>query len=98
MTDKQHRITDKVNKVGLMKNLLQCKNKIRNSKEAYKRAKEKKQTEGSPVFPTYAELRRCWDIDMSWKSQSSSKLEFIIEKLKQTTNDESPTFDEERED
>ena len=52
MTDKQHRITDKVNKVGLMKNLLQCKNKIRNSKEAYKRAKEKKQTEGSPVFTT----------------------------------------------
>ena len=32
---------DKVNKVGLMKNLLQCKNKIRTSKEAYKRAKEK---------------------------------------------------------
>ena len=35
------RLRDKVNKVGLMKNLLQSKNKIRNLKEAYKRAKEK---------------------------------------------------------
>ena len=32
---------DEVNKVGLKKNLLQCKNKIRNSKEAYKTVKEK---------------------------------------------------------
>ena len=61
-------------------NLLQCKNKIRNSKEAYKKAKEK-QTEGSPVFPTYTELRRCWDMRMSWKSQNPNKLELIIEKL-----------------
>lgn len=30
-----NRIKDKVNKVGLMKNLLMCKNKIRNSKEAF---------------------------------------------------------------
>ena len=44
-----------------MKNLLQCKHKIRNSKEAYKRDKE----EGSPAFPTYTELRRCWGIEMS---------------------------------
>ena len=80
-----------------LNNLLQCKNKIRNSKEAYKKAKEK-QTEGSPVFPTYTELRRCWDMRMSWKSQNPNKLELIIEKLKQTTNNESPTFDEERED
>ena len=31
-----NQIKDEVNKVGLLKNLLQCKNKIRNSKEAYK--------------------------------------------------------------
>ena len=48
-----------------MKNLLQRKNEIRNSKEAYKKAKDKKKTEGSPVFLTYTELRRCWDIEMS---------------------------------
>ena len=76
--------------------MLQCKYKIRNSKEAYKRAKGKKQTEGSPVFPTYAELR-CWDIEMSWKSRSSNKLELLIEKLKQIAN-ESPTFGKESED
>ena len=79
-----NRIKGKVNKVGLIKSLLHCKSKIRNSKEAYKRAKEK-QIEGSPVFPTYTELTRCWDIEMSWKSRSSNKLELIIEKLKQTT-------------
>ena len=67
-----------------MKNLLHRKNKIRNSKEVYKRAKEKKQTEGSPVFPTHTELRRCWDTEISWKSESSNKLELLIEKLKQT--------------
>ena len=53
-----NRIKDEVNKVGLIRNLLQCKNKIRNSREAYKRAKEKKQTEGSPVFSTHAESRK----------------------------------------
>ena len=67
-----------------MESLLRCKNKIKNSKEAYKRSKEKKHTEGSPVFPTYNELRRCWDIEMSWKSRSSNKLEMMIEKLEQT--------------
>ena len=41
---------DKVNKVGLMKNLLQCKNKIRNSKEAYKRAKEKNRQKAHLYF------------------------------------------------
>ena len=30
-----NRIKDEVNKVGLIRNLLQCKNKIRKSKEAY---------------------------------------------------------------
>ena len=34
-------IKDEVNKVGLIRNLLNCKNKTRNSREAYKRAKEK---------------------------------------------------------
>ena len=34
---------------------------------------------------------------MSQKSRSSNKLE-LIEKLKQTTNDKSPTFDKDRED
>ena len=34
-----------------MKSFLQRKNEIRNSKDAYKRAKEKN-TEGSPVFTT----------------------------------------------
>ena len=67
-----------------MKNLLPRKNEIRNCEKAYKRAKEKKQTEGSPVLLMYTELRRCWDIERSWKSQSSNKLEMIIEKLKQT--------------
>ena len=47
-------IKDEVNEVDLMKNLLQCQNKIRNSKD--KKVKEKKHTEVSPVFPTYAEL------------------------------------------
>ena len=65
-----------------MKNLLQCKNKIRNLKEAYKRAKEENRQKAA--FPTYTELRRCWNIKMSWKSRSSSKLELLIEKLKQT--------------
>ena len=37
-----NRMQGMVGKVGLIRNLLQCKNKIRNSKEAYKRAKEKK--------------------------------------------------------
>ena len=64
-----NQIKGKVNKVGLMKNLLHCKSKIRNLKEAHKRAKEK-QTEGSPVFPTYTESRRCWDIEMSCQSWS----------------------------
>ena len=80
-----NRIKDEVNKVEPMKDLLQCKNKIRNSKEVYKSAMEKKQTEGSPVFSTHTESRRCWDTEMSWKSRSSNKLELIIEKLKQTT-------------
>ena len=81
----QNRINDEVNTLGLMKNLLQCKNKIINSKEAHKRATEKKnQTEGSHVFPTCTELRRFWDIEMSWKSRSSNKLKLLIEKLKQT--------------
>ena len=64
---------------------MQCRNKIRNLKEAYKIAKEKKQTEVSPVFSTHAEARRFWDIEISWKFRSSKKLELIIEKAKQTT-------------
>ena len=35
---------------------------------------------------------------MSWKSRSSNKLELLIEKLKQNSNDELPTFGEQRED
>ena len=79
-----NRIKDEVNKVGLIKNSLQCKNKIRNSKEMQV-CQGKKQREGSPVFLKYTELRSCWDIGMSWKSRSSKKLELIIKKLKQTT-------------
>ena len=45
-----NRIKDEVNKVGLMKNLLQCKNKIRTSKEAYKRAKEKNRQKAHLYF------------------------------------------------
>ena len=41
ITEVWNRIKDEVNKVRLMKNLLQYKKKTRNSKEAYKRAKEK---------------------------------------------------------
>ena len=37
-------------KVGLMKNLLQRKNEIRNSKEAYKRAKEKNRQKAHLYF------------------------------------------------
>ena len=65
-----------------MKSLLQRKNEIRNSKEAYKRPIEKNRHKAA--FLTYTELRRCWDIEMSWKSRSSNKLDRIIEKLKQT--------------
>ena len=36
-----NQIKDKVYKLRPTKNLLQCKNKIRNSKEAYKRAEKK---------------------------------------------------------
>ena len=44
-------IKDKLNKAGLMKNSLQCKNnKIRNSKEAYKRAKEKNRQKAHLYF------------------------------------------------
>ena len=39
-----------VGKVGLIRNLLQCKNKIRNSKEAYKRAKEKNRQKAHLYF------------------------------------------------
>ena len=35
-------------------------------------------------FPHVLDLRRCWGIEMPLMSQSSSKLELIIEKLKQT--------------
>ena len=45
-----NRIKDEVNKVGLMKNLLQCKNKIRTSKEAYKSAKEKNRQKAHLYF------------------------------------------------
>ena len=45
-----NQIKDEVNKVGLLKNLLQCKNKIRNSKEAYKRAKEKNRLKAHLYF------------------------------------------------
>ena len=45
-----NRIKDEVNKVGLIRNLLQCKNKIRNSKEAYKRAKEKNRQKAHLYF------------------------------------------------
>ena len=65
-----------------MVNLLQCKNKIRNSKEVYK-SQGKKQTEGSPVFPICTELWRRWDIEIPRKSRSSNKLDLLIEKLKQ---------------
>ena len=41
---------DKVNKVGLIKNLLQCKNKIRNSKEACKKAKAKNRQKAHLYF------------------------------------------------
>ena len=37
-----NRIKDELNKVGLIRNLLQCRNKSRNLKEACKIAKEKK--------------------------------------------------------
>ena len=43
-------IKDKLNKAGLMNNSLQCKNKIRNSKEAYKRAKEKNRQKAHLYF------------------------------------------------
>ena len=45
-----NRIKDEVNKVGLIRNLLQCKNKIRNSREAYKRAKEKNRQKAHLYF------------------------------------------------
>ena len=45
-----NRIKDEVNKVGLMKNLLQCKNKIRNSKEAYNKAKERNRQKAHLYF------------------------------------------------
>ena len=41
-----NRIKDTVNKVGLMKNLLHCKYKIRNSKESLEKSQGKKHTEG----------------------------------------------------
>ena len=39
-----------VYKEGLLKNLLQCKNKIRNSKGVYKRAKEKNRLKAHRYF------------------------------------------------
>ena len=75
-------IKDEVNKVGLKKNLLQCKNKIRNSKEAYKEPRKKtdrRLTWISDVFLI------CSDKEMSGKSRSSNQSELIIEKLKPTT-------------
>ena len=75
-------IKDEVNKVGLKKNLLQCKNKIRNSKEAYKEPRKKtdrRLTWISDVFLI------CSDKEMSGKSRSSNQSELIIEKLKPIT-------------
>ena len=52
-----NQIKDKTKKVGLLKNLLQCKIKIKNSKEAYKNVKVEKKRKGSlPEFPTYTEF------------------------------------------
>ena len=52
-----NQIKDKTKKVGLLKNLLQCKIKIKNSKEAYKNVKVEKKRKGSlPEFPTYTEV------------------------------------------
>ena len=44
-----NQIKDKTKKVGPLKNLLQCKIKIKNSKEAYKNVKVKKKTEVKPA-------------------------------------------------
>ena len=52
-----NQIKDKTKKVGPLKNLLQCKIKIKNSKEAYKNVKVKKKRKWSlPEFPTYNEF------------------------------------------
>ena len=52
-----NQIKDKTKKVGLLKNLLQCKIKIKNSKEAYKNVTVEKKRKGSlPEFPTYTEF------------------------------------------
>ena len=64
-----------------MKNLLQRKTKLEIQMKPTKEPR-KKQTEGSPVFPTNTELKRSWDIDISWKSRSSTKLKLTKEKLK----------------
>ena len=52
-----NRIKDKENKVGATKHLLQCKIKIRNSKEAYKNVKDRnKRNRSWTEFPTYTEF------------------------------------------
>ena len=91
-----NRIKDEVNKVRLMKNLLQCKNKIRNSKEAYKRAKEKNRQKAHMYF---------WHI-LNWGDVGIWRCHGILEVptswssyyKKLNRNGELTTFDEERED
>ena len=79
-----------------MKNLLQPKNEIRNSKEAYKRATEKKRTRLTCIYDIYwiEEVLGYRDVTEISKFQ-----QFGIDnrKIETNRNDESPTFDEEME-
>ena len=60
-TETWHRIVDAVNKAGSSKSLKQCKNKIRNLKQAYKEAKANNNRTGSspktsPFFDTFDDV------------------------------------------
>ena len=79
-----------------MKNLLQPKNEIRNSKEAYKRATEKKRTRLTCIYDIYwiEEVLGYRDVTESLKFQQAGADNW---KTESNRNDELPTFDEERE-
>ena len=80
-----------------MKNLLQCKNKFINSKEAYKRATGKKKADRrlTCISDMYwiEEVLWYWDVLEISKFQ---QVGVVNRKTETNRNDESPTLDEER--
>ena len=81
-----------------MSNLLQCKNKIRNSKEASKRAEEKNRQKAHLYFRHILNWGGVLGYRDAMEISKFQQVGGVNRKTEANRNDELPTFDEERED